>query len=270
MAKSENIYYPTGETEKTFVNSIWWLSEDDLHNRKEIILPKGTVEIIFNFSDNIIYLNPTLRVSKMLPIVFINGNNFKPFELIKTGRQEFLGIQLKSAGLKLIFNLSVKEFNDKVYAGNEIGCHLDLLADELFFAKTFQQKVEIILKWLEQRISKKNYPYFIERVRKLQCLGSDRNLTVKDLCQEIYISDRQLRRISSDWLGMSIEEYILYNKYLTSLHLLHNTNLYLTDVGYKAGYYDQSHFIREFKSYTELTPKQYRKANKDLPGHIFL
>lgn len=80
--------------------------------------------------------------------------------------------------------------------------------------------------------------------------------------------DRQLRRLSNEWLGMNTEEFILYNRYLSSLHFLHNSDLSLTQIDLEAGYYDQSHFIREFKSYTDLTPKEYQSSNTCLPGHI--
>lgn len=270
MTKTTDIYCPTSEIEKTFLKSIWRLSEYDLHKRKEIILPKGTVEIIFNFSDKINYFNPSLQVSKILPTVFVNGINFKPFELIKTGRQEFLGIQLNSIGLRLLFNISAKEFNNCVYEGKEICSHLDILADELFYKQSFSQQVEIILKWIRNKVIAINNPHLINRATKMLCLKQHNDLSVKKLSNEICLSDRQLRRFSQDWLGMNTEEFILYNKYLTSLHLLHNSEITLTEVGLEAGYYDQSHFIREFKSYTDLTPKQYQEANTDLPGHIFL
>ena len=68
---------------------------------------------------------------------------------------------------------------------------------------------------------------------------------------------------------MNTETFLLYKKYLESLQLLHNPNLSLTQIGLKAGYYDQSHFIREFKSFTTLTPKDYQASITDLPGHIF-
>lgn len=270
MTKTTDIYYPTGEIEKTFINSIWQLSENDLHKRKEIILPKGTVEIIFNFSDKINYFNPSLQVSEKLPTVFVNGINFKPFELIKTGRQEFLGIQLNSIGLRLLFNISTKEFNNSICEGKKICTDLDILADELYYKHTFSQQVEIILVWIRKKILKSNYQYSINRVQKLLSFNCHHNLTVKKLSEEICLSDRQLRRFSQDWLGMNTEEFILYHKYLNSLYLLHNSKQTLTEIGLEAGYYDQSHFIREFKSYSDLTPKQYREANTDLPGHIFL
>lgn len=270
MTKTTYIYYPNGAVEQTFINCIWHLSETDFRERKEIILPKGTVEIIFNFSDKIDYCCPSLHASKTLPKVFINGINFKPFELNKTGKQDFLGIQIKSIGLRLLFNLSAKEFNNCVYDGKDICSCLDRLADELFYKQSFNQQVETILKWIRSKISVSNKQYQIDRFQKLTKYNYTYNVSVKKLSDEICLSDRQLRRFSLDWIGMNIEEFIQYKKYLTSLSLLHNTNKPLTQIGMIAGYYDQSHFIREFKSFTEMTPKKYRKANKELPGHIFI
>lgn len=270
MTKSTDIYVPTTEIEKTFINCIWRLSESDLNERKEIILPKGTAEIIFNFSDKINYFNPSFHVSKRLPTVFVNGINFKPFELTKTGRQEFLGIQLNSIGLRLLLNISAREFNNSVYNGKDICPQLGNLADELFYKQTFTQQVQIILEWLRKIIPSNNFQYSISRVQKLMSCNCIHDLTVKKLSEEICLSDRQLRRFSQDWLGMNTEEFIHYGKYLNCLHLLHNSKQNLTNIGLEAGYYDQSHFIREFKSYTDLTPKQYQEANTYIPGHIFV
>jgi len=269
MKRTTDIYIPTGEIEKTFINSIWRLSEYDLNERKEIILPKGTVEIIFNFSDKINYDNPSLQITTLLPSVFVNGINFKPFELTKTGQQEFVGIQLNSIGLKLLFDLSVKEINNRVYIGEDICPDLNILADKLFYTQTFSQQIEILLAWIKKKISVTNCQFAISRANKLLSLSCHHNMTVKKICEKVCLSDRQLRRFSLDWLGMNTEEFIHYHKYLYSLQLLHHSKLSLTEIGLEADYYDQSHFIREFKSFTDMTPKQYRKANAEFPGHIF-
>lgn len=269
MTKSSNIYFPTGEIEKTFIKSIWRLSDNDLNHRKEIILPKGTVEIIFNFSDTIDYFNPSLQVSKCLPSVFVNGINFKPFELTKSGRQEFLGIQLNGIGLRMLSNVSTKEFNDSVLYGRDVCPQLDNLADELYFKQSFDEQVEILLSWASKKFRLNNFHSSLTRVQYLTKLNCGQNLTIKELSRKLCLSDRQLRRLSNDWLGMKTEEFIHYSKYLDSLYLLHHSKQTLTEIGLEAGYYDQSHFIREFKSYTGLTPKQYREANTSLPGHIF-
>ncbi|HRQ30815.1 MAG TPA: hypothetical protein PLU49_12110, partial [Saprospiraceae bacterium] len=65
MNKSTDFYLPINNFEAIFIKSIWKLSDNELQERKEIILPKGTVEIIFNFSDTIKYINPYFQIKKI-------------------------------------------------------------------------------------------------------------------------------------------------------------------------------------------------------------
>lgn len=270
VTKTTDIYFPAEEFEKYFLKSIWRLSEKGLSKRREIILPKGTVEIIFNYSEDVFYNNPSLHVSKKLPIVFVNGINFKPFELIKTGQQNFLGIQLNGIGLRLLFNISAKECNNHVYDGSEMCSHLLILAEELSQIKIFKQQVETILNWIKDRVVRRCPQYSINRAHLLLSLTDIGDTTVKKLSEAICLSDRQLRRFSTDWLGMNTEQLSHYQRYISCLHALHNSKRTLTEIGLQAGYYDQSHFIHEFKSYTNMSPKQYREANAEYPGHILL
>lgn len=269
MIRTTDTCFPTGK-EKVFLNCIWRVSEYDLHKRTEVILPKGTVEIIFNFSDKTNYACPSLQNPIKLPSVFINGINFKPFELYKSGQHEFVGIQLNAAGLKMLFNVPVKELNNMVCEGKCICPDLEFLAEKLYGEGTFSQQVEIIMNWIRRKMSLFHYGYSIERVQLLQQLVRSHKQSVKRLCEEVCLSDRQLRRFCLEWLGMNTEEYLLYSKYLHCLNHIHHSNQPLTDIGLEAGYFDQSHFIREFRSFTGMTPMQYRKANTELPGHIFL
>jgi AraC-like DNA-binding protein len=66
-----------------------------------------------------------------------------------------------------------------------------------------------------------------------------------------------------------VEDFLLYRKYVRALLQLHEPSWPLTAVTYESGFYDQSHFIREFKAFTRLTPGEYRKQMSHLPGHLF-
>lgn len=270
MTNSADIYFPKTEVEKLFVKSIWRLQCFTICEQKETILPKGTVEIIFNLSDKIIYINPAVDVKVTLPYCFINGINFKPFHLIKNGQQIFLGIQLNSIALKALFNIPARELNDTITEGSVVCKPLNDLHQQLFSSGTFDEQVKIIRKWLCRQISASKKLSEIERIHNWFFCSDVRWMTVKNLHHQACISDRQLRRMSAEWLGMNTENFLLYNKYLSALHLLHNSKSSLTQIGLEAGYYDQSHFIREFKSYTDLTPKEYQASVTGLPGHIFL
>lgn len=261
-------YFPSDETEKYFIKGIWRVQEFNVSEKTETILPKGTVEIIFNFSDEIIYHNSSFNIRKKLPCCFINGINYKPFDLIKKGRHVFLGIQLNTIGLKALFNVPVKEFNNTVLESGEISKSLDALYDQLYSKKSFDQQVQEIRKWIYHTISISKNNTAIKQVYGLFFSGGFNDISVGKLKNEVYLSDRQLRRLSNEWLGMNTEKFIRYSKYLSSLHLLHQPGYSLTQIGFAVGYYDQSHFIREFKSFTGLTPKKYQLSTTHLPGHI--
>lgn len=268
--QSAKTYYPSNRTEKAFINMIWRLSEQDFNQRREIILPKGTVEIIFNFSDKITYFSHASQTKNNLPGVIINGINCKPVELIKTGRLELLGIQLNSIGLKALFNIPAKELTNNVYEGKLICQDLDTLADQLYCSQAFKNQVNIILKWFQKKVSVWEGNHSVKRAQRLHSIECDDSINVKKLCEVICLSERHLRRFSSEWIGMKPEKFIQYKKYLNALHFFHSSKNKLRDIALEAGYYDQPHFIREFKSFTGMTPRQYRNSMSQLPGHIYL
>ncbi len=95
------------------------------------------------------------------------------------------------------------------------------------------------------------------------------HLSVPDLSAKYNVTPRHLSRLCNDYLGMSTEDLMLYKKYLAALYQMHRPHPSLTDITYQCGFYDQAHFVRTFKLFTGLTPRQYKKAMGDLPGHIF-
>lgn len=268
MTNTCNLYLPSSETEKFFIKSIWRIREFSQDFLTETILPKGTVELIFNLSDNITYVKPDANFTTRLPDCFINGLNLKPFQLIKKGRQEFLGLQLNTVALKALFNTPARELNDIVLEGSDICKSVRELHSQLFAESNFDIQVDILKKWICKRISDCKHLPTIRRFHDWFFCQNVNGLSVNDLRQKVFVSDRQMRRVSSEWLGMNIEKFLQYNKYLTSLNHLHHTQLSLTEIGLTSGYYDQSHFIREFKSFTGLTPKEYKASATFVPGHI--
>lgn len=269
MTNTADIYYPLGETEKHFIKSIWRIYEYNIQERTETILPKGTAEIIFNLSDDVVHCNSALDIRNKLPSCFINGINLKPFNLIKNKQQVFLGIQLNIFALNILFNIPVNEFNNRAIDGTLICKSLDTLLNQIASTSLFIEQVDHILKWFYNKIAVTKNKTELNCICKFYYDNEIKDMKVHNICRKYNYSERHFRRLSVEWLGMNTEAFVLYQKYLNSLSLLHRPGLSLTDIGYDVGYYDQSHFIREFRSFTGITPKEYRKTMSDLPGHIY-
>ena len=59
--------------------------------------------------------------------------------------------------------------------------------------------------------------------------------------------------------------YIRKARFQKAVNLLKTTpNLHLTQAGLQAGYYDQSHFINEFKQFSSVTPGRFIKNNSEI------
>lgn len=266
---SADIFHPRNAPEFYFIKNIWRLYEFNSEAKYETILPKGNIEIIFNFSEDIVYKNELENKKFQLPICFINGLNFKPFTLVKNGQQKFLGIQLNSLGVKVLFDHSIKELHNKVIEGNEVCKSLMILSQKLAYISDFNDQVTLIMIWVKDRITHFKELNSLNRIYELFYSKGLNSNSVSSFKDEACMCDRQLRRLSLEWFGMSTRSFLQYKRYLHSLKLLHETHLPLTEVGLESGYYDQSHFIREFKTFTALNPNEYKHSSKGMLGHIY-
>lgn len=84
------------------------------------------------------------------------------------------------------------------------------------------------------------------------------NMSLKSLSEKACMSTTSFYRFFKRELGMSPIEYILNEKIKCAKNLLKNPTLQINEVCYLAGFEDANYFIRLFKKYEGITPKQYQ------------
>lgn len=263
---NSNFYIPAAPQLKKIIHSIWQVDRQ-AHYDKEYIIPKGIVEIIFNFSEG-------GRVTAMLdnnryhlPGCFINGFNDQPVHITPPKRQVFFGVQLQPLAIKQLFKTPGAAFANKATDLTLVDSTVHSLWHELAGQTSFDNRVNIFCRWAEQR-SYELHPqdeYMDHYLYDVQQYDH----TVTSLSKTLCYSPRHLSRKIFETTGMNTEEMLLYKKYLHAVHLMHHSELSLTQVAYQSQFTDQSHFIRSFKAYTQLTPGQYRKNKGMLKGHLY-
>ncbi|MCL1922011.1 MAG: AraC family transcriptional regulator [Kiritimatiellaeota bacterium] len=85
-----------------------------------------------------------------------------------------------------------------------------------------------------------------------------KSLRLDDLAQRTNTSERQLERRFIKVFGIGIVDYILRVRINAALTLLETTTRTVSDIANAVGFYDHSHFIRNFKRLRGCSPKQYR------------
>lgn len=71
-------------------------------------------------------------------------------------------------------------------------------------------------------------------------------------------SRRHLQRLFQKQVGCPIKKYVRIQRINQAILYLQNPAISIIEVAHACGYYDQSHFIHDFKAVCSLTPTQYR------------
>jgi AraC-like DNA-binding protein len=82
------------------------------------------------------------------------------------------------------------------------------------------------------------------------------NLLIGKMAGDFSTTERQLERRFQQWIGTSPKRFAALLRFQKSLELLKN-GMVGAEVAYECGYFDQAHFIQEFKNFTGVSPQKY-------------
>ena len=87
------------------------------------------------------------------------------------------------------------------------------------------------------------------------------NLNISELIEKTGYSQRYVNQVCKDKLGFSIKKFASIVRMQSALDLVKETNG--GEVCDILGYYDQAHFVHDFKNFTSVTPKKYQKMKEE-------
>jgi AraC-like DNA-binding protein len=263
---SSHFYVPQNIPVKDVVHSVWQIDRLSPF-RKEHIIPKGVVEIIFNFSDSTPISAHLGNKQYHLPNCFISGFNTAPIRLQLSKKQVFFGVTLQPLAARKIIGAPASAFSDILVDLTLLNATFSNLWHELAEQKNFETRVSIFSRWIQS----KQFSWQAQEklMNHFLCAPNQHDLSVGQLADSLCYSPRHLARKIFEVTGMNTEEVLLYKKYLHAVHLMHHAKLSLTEIAFKSNFSDQSHFIKSFKAYTHLTPGEYNRNKSLVKGHIF-
>jgi AraC-like DNA-binding protein len=253
-------FFPSDKLKK-YIDHYWWLetTNGDTTSRTERVLADSSVEIIFHFDNPVSRFNSN-GILVQEPTKLLIGQTIKPYTILSTEKTSMLGIKFHNHTAKHFFDISISEIRDKHFDLSDFwGNNANLLYEQLCETKLLKRKIELIEKYLYKIKSQKNtINLVVENVIK-EMLTQNGNICVRKVCSDNNFTTRYLEKLFLENVGLSPKLLSRVIQFQNALKLLKNNSTSLTHLGLEAGYFDQSHFIRNFRDFADCTPSQYIK-----------
>jgi AraC family transcriptional regulator of adaptative response / DNA-3-methyladenine glycosylase II len=110
----------------------------------------------------------------------------------------------------------------------------------------------------------------LDRAINLINEGALQHGSLASLATRLGISDRYLRKLFKQYLGISPKAYALYQQCLFAKQLLHQTNLPITQVALASGFNSIRRFNDCFQAQLKLTPSKIRKMKSNQANAVQL
>ena len=89
-----------------------------------------------------------------------------------------------------------------------------------------------------------------------------------EIAKHVFYSPRQLNRMFNFYLGMGMKAFSRLVRINKAIQLLNEKTNTLAFICEKLGYYDLSHFVKDFKMVCAVTPQEYRTNMSDFYSEI--
>lgn len=229
----------------------------------DLVVPDGTFGMLFIDDQESIRRNLGIEAPPItLKKTSVFGQKTKPVNYFYSkGNESSFGIKINPAGLALFLDQNLKEFKDQFIEIDLLDNGMLLkMENKVLEANTIAGKISVIENFVLERLSIFKYnPDYILFINMVGYIKEKRGEIRFDfLTRHFNVNYKKVERLFHRFLGITPKTYIRIVRLAATIHYFskHEPES-LTQTGYEMGFFDQSHFIREFKAFTSLSPREF-------------
>jgi AraC-like DNA-binding protein len=234
---------------------------------EDTVFPSGCMEIIFNLGKG---QWQTARGEHFVdtPPIELWGQIKQPLAIRSVGKNIMLGVRFLPHGAACFFREKLDCFSDRVLDLRDVlGAGVAALHSHLQDTVAWAARVGLVEEFLLRHLSLAEVR--LDKVAVVSDIMSELRSedffdNISNVASRYGISSRYLQKLFLTYTGLTPKLYNKINRFQRSLRLVSQNDLSLTSIAYDCGYFDQSHFIREFKSFTGYTPSGYAVATSPI------
>lgn len=256
-----------------FVESVWLCRSPKRPRSLERVLPTGSAQLIVNLAEDetrLYQTTPRGVAARVLPGSILSGIRTR-CQIIDTAEQTHVaGVVFRPGGTQAFMRLPASELSNldvpvEELWGNEASSSL---REQLLSAVSPTAALAALEKWLLaawlQRVCHPAVSFALDAFRSSPSVGK-----ISEVTGVISLSPRRFIERFETEVGLTPKRYCRLLRFQMAVARAHSAaHLDWAQLALDCGYFDQAHFIHEFRGFSGTTPSGYASSATQFQNHV--
>jgi AraC-like DNA-binding protein len=255
-----------------FVVLLWLYESQGLPHPKERLLPTGTVELVINLRDEAmrVYDGQNYERFQTFHGSLVCGAHSEFFVIDTASQTSVMGVHFKPGGAFPFFKVPAGELHnlhvslDSLWGAAAAGLREQLLAAETPAAR-FRLLEQALL--AQAALPLARHPAVAFALKELRNGLHPR--PIAEVTDQIGLSSRRFSQVFQEEVGLTPKLFCRVLRFQEVLRRIeHAQQVAWADVALSCGYFDQAHFIHDFRAFSGLNPTTYLARRSEHFNHV--
>ena len=258
-----------------FVEHLIYFDGASAAHNLDWFLPDGNTELIIDLTENPqhIYDNETLQQIQTCRHAWVSGVRTQPITIPSGRESRMLIVAFKKGRAFPFYSCPMNELMDTVAEADGVfGMEIHLLREKLLESKSIECMFQLVGAFLlrqageaiHESISTQCVEYALASI--VRNPGSRR---LHQLSDQIGYSQKHFIDLFRQQVGVSPKQFLRIMRFQKAIYAIETSqHIRWSQVSRDSGYYDQAHFIHDFKFFSGFTPNEYMKRKSSLLNYI--
>jgi AraC-like DNA-binding protein len=243
-----------------YVNQLWYFDGILGSHARERVLPDGSMNVLIDLREG---GGPSI----------VAGARSEYFVIESSSAMHVMGIWFKPGGAFPFFRMPASELRDRHVPLDDVWGALGAeMRERMLAAPGAAAKFAVVEEMLLERMARRIEPHAAVRYALGEFRHVSRRRSVSSVTGAIGMSARRFAQLFSEQVGLTPKLFCRVRRFQRVLHLINENNeardIDWAGVALSCGYFDQPHFIHDFRAFSGINPTEYVVRGSRYVNHV--
>ncbi|RDH79409.1 AraC family transcriptional regulator [Mycolicibacterium moriokaense] len=236
-------------------------------------LPRGAVTVVIDVSGNqrVDFFAADGRTRLHVPPAFVAGAGTASYVTSIDASRAVVTVHFRPAGASAFLGLPLGELENACVGIDALwGSAGTVLHERLIDTPSAIGRIGLLESFLLHRMEVHRRPSHRAVMSVMAAMEQDPSMRISAAASMTGLSPRRLGAAFRTEVGLAPKAYQRVRRLQAALSKLDSATAAGAEIAADLGYFDQAHFVREFRSFTAMSPTQYARRRSGLPSHVDL